>query len=94
MNRHACYHCGLDQDGNRHWRAKDVVAMRHHRVCVILFPKVVATSRVGPTREVWRNGLQRRRWLAVAIQVRAHRRSFRATLPRPALVPLTPSIFG
>ncbi len=86
MNRYARYHCGLDYKGNRHWRMKTSVAMGCHRTQVMLFPKVVVAARCGPAREVWRNGLHRRRWIAIAAQVRAHRRSFLTTLPRSPLV--------
>ena len=86
MNRHALYHCGLDHKGNRHWRMKTSAAMGCHRKQVVLFPKVVVMMRCQSTRAVWRNGLHQRHWIAVAAQVRAHRRSFLTTLPRPPLV--------
>ena len=86
MNRHACHHCGLDDKGDRHWRAKDINTMRQHRLCVVLFPRIVTAARTGAPRSVWRNALQQRRWLAVATVARAHRRSFQTTLRRPPLV--------
>lgn len=86
MNRHAIHHCGMDARGHRHWRMKPVAAMRR---CVrhgTLLPRVVWVVPCGVGREVWRNGLQQRRWRVVVEQVRSDRRSFLTTLGHPALV--------
>ena len=87
MNRHVLFHCGLDCHGNRHWRLKSTVAVRVSRHHAALFPKVIVVARTVPCRPVWRNGLQQRRCQALATVLRAERRSFLTTLPRPALVP-------
>ena len=93
MNRHALYHCGLDNRGHRHWRMKTHVAVRNCRQHAALFPRIVLVTRVGVGREVWRTGLQQRRWCVVAAQVRADRRSFLTTLSYPALVSPIPPTF-
>jgi len=86
MNRHALYHCGLDCHGHRHWRLKTHVAIRNCRRQRAVLPKIVAASRPGAGREVWRTGLHRRQWQLIAARVRADRRSFLTTLAAPALV--------
>lgn len=93
MNRHALHHCGLDSHGNRHWRLKTATAARNCRQHAMLFPRVVVVTPLAAGRVVWRNGLQQRRWHAVAAQVRADRCSFLTTLPRQALVPPIPPRF-
>ena len=94
MNRYALYHCGLDTRGHRHWRMKTAVAMRNCRQQTALFPRVVVVTPLAAGCVVWRNGLHRRRWTEVAMQVRADRRSFLATLAYPALVCPIPPPFG
>ena len=87
LNRYALHHCGLDATGHRHWRRKDVVAVRRCKQHAALFPKVVVVSTCCAGRVVWRNGMHQRRWQAVAAEVRGDRLTFLTTLPRPALVP-------
>ena len=87
MNRHALYHCGLDCLGNRHRRLKATAAVRLSRHHAQLVPRVVVVARTAPCRAVWRTGLQQRHCLALALVLRAERRSFLTTLPRAALVP-------
>ena len=86
MNRYALYHCGLDVTGHRHWRMKPAPAIRRCTQHKALLPKLVQVHPCALGREVWRNGLHRRRWYAIAAQVRTDRRGFLATLPRPALL--------
>lgn len=93
MNRHVLFHCGLDCQGNRHRRMKAVAAVRVSRHHAALFPKVVVVARTAPCRTVWRTGLQQRRCLALAAVLRAERRSFLTTLPRPPLVPPITTLF-
>lgn len=91
MNRYAIHHCGLDARGHRHWRRKDVSAMRRCAQHAALFPKVVVVSTCCAGRVIWRNGLHQRRWLAVAAGVRTDRTTFLTTLSHPALVsPVAP----
>ena len=87
MNRHALYHCALDCLGNRQRRLKATAAVRASRHHAALVPRVVMVARTAPCRAVWRTGLQQRRCLALALVLRAERRSFLTTLPRPPLVP-------
>ncbi len=93
MNRHVLYHCGLDTRGHRHWRLKTHLAIRNCRYHAALFPRIVVITRCAAGREVWRTGLQQRRWYAVAAQVRADRRSFLTTLTYPPLVSPNPPDF-
>ncbi len=45
----------------------------------------------GTGREVWRNGMHRRRWMLLTEQVRGDRRCFLTTLKQPPLVsPIRP----
>ena len=87
MHHHALHHVGLDVTGHRHCRKRSLAAMRRCSQQVALMPRVTWVVACAPPREVWRNGLHRRRWQAVADGVRIDRRCFLATLPRPALVP-------
>ena len=90
MKHHALFHCGLDCRGNRHRRLKTAVVVRVSRHHAALFPKVIVVARTAPCRTVWRTGLQQRQWQALSAVLRAERRSFLTTLPRPALVPPVP----
>ena len=51
-----------------------------------LQPKIAWAVPCGAGREVWRNGLHRRRWLLLTAQVQGDRRCFLMTLKRPPLV--------
>lgn len=91
MNRHAMFHLGHDVHGCCHRRMKDAAAVRRCRQHQALFPRVVWVVACSVGREVWRNGLHRRRWYAVAAMVRQDRRGFMTTLSHPPLVsPVTP----
>ncbi|MCK8787285.1 hypothetical protein M0638_23205 [Roseomonas sp. NAR14] len=94
MQRQAIYQYGIDCDGARHRRLRRTVVVLTCRRQALLFPRIVAPGRIAAGREVWRNGLQQRRWQAVTAVLRAERRSFLMTLPRPPLVPPVLPRFG
>ena len=90
MHRH--YHYGLDVAGQRCARMKSASEIRRCRQQHRLFPRIVWLS-VRCSQEVWRNGMHKRSWQAVTLQVRADRRCFLTTLRRPPLVPPIPPGF-
>ena len=93
MQRQAYYQCGTDCDGARHRRLRGTAVVLICRRQAVLFPRIVSIGRIAAGREIWRNGLQQRRWQAVTAMLRAERRSFLMTLPRPPLVPPVPPRF-
>ena len=90
MSPHLRFHLGLDAQGHRCWRMRSPAEVRRCRERVRLQPKIAWVVACGPGREVWRNGLHRKRWMLLAAQVRGDRRCFLTTLKRPPLVSPNP----
>jgi hypothetical protein len=89
MRRELWFHHGVDDGGGRCWRMRSAAEIRRCRERQKLQPKIVALAVCCPGREVWRNGMHRRRWTVLVAQLRGDRRCFLTTLKRPPLVPPT-----
>ena len=92
MHLYRHYHYGLDVTGQRCERMKSASEIRRCRQQQRLLPRIVIVS-LGCGQEVWRNGMHKRNWQALAMQVRADRRCFLTTLRRPPLIPPIPPSF-
>jgi hypothetical protein len=84
MDRYVRCHHGVDAECGHCWRMRTVAEVRRCRERKALMPKIPS-----PGRELWRNGLHRRRWIVLSLQFRADRRCFLTTLKRRPLVPPT-----
>ncbi len=79
------FHLGMDHTGHRHVRLRDPAEMRRARERRLLQPVVIVVA-AGGMQPRWRNGMQRRRWLALTEESRGDRRCFLMTLSRPPLI--------
>ncbi|HYZ64260.1 MAG TPA: hypothetical protein VE650_17555 [Acetobacteraceae bacterium] len=87
MRRPVLFHIAIDADGGRCCRMRSAAEARRCREQRRLMPKLVWMVPCGVGREIWRNGLHRRRWIVLCEQVRGDRRCFLTTMKRPPLVP-------
>ena len=83
--QHLHFHLGHDDGGHRHVRRRGAAEVRRAVERKRLQPEVVIVA-CGFGQVRWRNGMQRRRFMALSEQVRGDRCCFLMTLRRPPLI--------